>query len=246
MTILTIIALALVVFAFVLLVIPIRSGLQLKKIKQQKKHDEAFKRKILSYQRVYQERVIRILIWVVVLLGTSTLLGSISIFYGQSQLEQMTRRVLQQEDTVVRLRNQVNALTTKLPIRSYPEAGIGLVDYEWKKIITGEETKQSQAEVELSISQKLAPYFGLSQVLVSIESATKTLSVSITGNTNQVEDKDRIEENVESLVDELNEVPGLVQVQLEMSVTEKKKTTVLLKNSYLREDDSDKLKLQEE
>lgn len=237
--------LSVVLFAVVLVVSfwQLFKSLQLRKIAQTPDQTATFKMKFQLFQKIYQRRIVGRLVMTVLLLSLGLMVTSASLFLMTQNIEDLNKQLTSQKKTLENLKTAQEGLTSQIPVVSYPQAGIGLADYNWQDLFEEDQQEETREELEAALSEKLGSYFGATKVLISVETATKTLSLTIISETGSASEEEMLEKNTDLFVEELNQVPSLTQVQLELTVTEEEQTRTIFNGAYLRDSDSDTFKL---
>lgn len=140
-----------------------------------------------------------------------------------AQIDITRLRVEQLEEEVQKVKTEQKGFISKVPLRNYPKEGLGLKKLSWKEVFEKEKQAALQPKIETTLSQTLAPYFGLAQVIVSIDVPSQTLTISLTGDRENMSNQKMIETNVEVLVEEAKEIPKLTQIHIEVIMTAEKK-----------------------
>lgn len=95
------------------------------------------------------------------------------------------------------------------------------------------------------MTQKLAPYFGLVQAMISVDVPSQTLTLSLLGDTENEENKEKIKENVEVFIAEAKDIPKLTQITIEIVMTVNQKQETIYEGTFLREKDQEDFSLLE-
>lgn len=108
-----------------------------------------------------------------------------------------------------------------------------------------EKQKEAQPKIETELTQKLAPYFGLVQAMISVDVPSQTLTLSLLGDTENEENKEKIKENVEVFIAEAKDIPKLTQITIEIVMTVNQKQETIYEGTFLREKDQEDFSLLE-
>ncbi|GCF95396.1 hypothetical protein NRIC_32870 [Enterococcus florum] len=219
---------------------------QVSRVEKTEYSDSKFQKKLHVFKQITSQKHVAFLLGLCLAIGVSLLLVTVNLFQLNQTVDSMKEQTSLLDEEIQRLSNQQEELITKIPIKDYPKEGIDLKKYEWDKVFGEERQEELQLKIETEISQKLAPYFGLSQVIVSVDVPTQSLSMSLTGSTTDIEGKEKIKKNVEAFVKEAKVIPRLTQVHVQVTSAVDKKNETLYEGIYLREKDKDAFKRQEE
>jgi signal peptidase I len=80
----------------------------------------------------------------------------------------------------------------------------------------------------------------LAQAIVSIDVPSQTLSLSLTGNTENEDNQKMIEANVNTFINEAKTIPKLTQIHIEVLVTAEEKDKTVYNETFLRKKDDQK------
>ena len=172
-------------------------------------------------------------------MGIVVFLLMVSLFQVENQFLQRNEQVTQLEKEVQKIKTQQNEVLSKVTVRSYPEEGIGLTDISWEALTKSQEQEALQPKIETELTQKLVPYFGLTQAIISLDVPSQTLSIAMTGATENEENRKKIEDNITAFVAESKEIPKLMQITIEIQMTTEKETETIYEEIFLREKDTD-------
>lgn len=210
---------------------------QLAQVKDDSQQTLNFRRKLRIVKHLENQKHITYLMVTSGLFGFALLLLLISFFRMGAQIDTARLRVEQLEEEVQKVKSEQKTLISKVPLRNYPKEGLGLKGFSWKDVFNKEKQAALQPKIETSLSQTLSPYFGLAQVIVSIDVPSQTLSISLTGNTENMDNQKMIETNVQALVEEAKEIPRLTQIHIEVVMTAEKKGKTIYNETFLRKQD---------
>ncbi|KAF1295614.1 hypothetical protein BAU15_03480 [Enterococcus sp. JM4C] len=135
------------------------------------------------------------------------------LFYYTLTIQQKNTEITQQltraSEELMTLKTEQKIFIQQTPLLEYPEKGLGLANEGWETLVKEKDNRKLQGEMEQTLSQKIAPYIGLSTVLITVEAATDTIYLSI-----QNEERGGIEMDklVTKMLDELTAVKELKEV----------------------------------
>lgn len=218
---------------------------KIKQVKDLSSYPKEFRKKFQLFIRRENEKHINYLLILSAVLGSSLIITTGTSFYLQGQVNHLSEQSKEISNRLDRVKAQQDELIVKVPVRNYPKDGVGLKKYDWNKVFGEDNGSSSRAKLEEELAHNLSPYFGLAQAIISIDVPSQTLTISLTGNTENVASKDTIVENIKSFVNEANDVAKLTQIHIQMTSTVDKKNETFYKESYLRENDSKKFILQD-
>lgn len=186
----------------------------------------SFRRKLEVVKQAEQVKHVSALLYLVILLALGLLLATYGLFKVEDQLHVVTERSNQLKDELYTLKKEQKQIITKLPIKAYPEKGIGLKDYPWEALFA-EENREKQYEIESDLSTKVSPYFGLSTTLIVLDIPTQTLNIALAGDSGSEVNRQQIKDNVKAFAKEAKDVTNLTQITFQMNLMNdknKKKT----------------------
>lgn len=186
----------------------------------------SFRRKLEYVKQAEQEKHVSALLLLSVFLAIGLLLTTYGLFKMEDQLHLVSKQTNQLKDELYTLKKEQKQLITKLPIKAYPEKGIGLKDYPWEALFS-EESREKQYELESDLSAKVSPYFGLSTTLIVLDIPTQTLTIALAGDSGSEENRQQIKDNIKAFAKEAEGVSKLTQITFQMNLMNdknKKKT----------------------
>ncbi|MEO1769356.1 MULTISPECIES: hypothetical protein [Enterococcus] len=220
-------------------------NLRIRKVEQQGVVSHQAKRKLRYIKEKEQSKHIQVFLVNGFLIGLVILCVSMYSFQTEKNVEVLQAESRRLNDETYALKKEQKQLITKIPVETYPKKGLNLVDYSWEKLFQEEKKTDLQSSIENDLSERLVPYFGYSTCILSIDIPTKTLSLSLVGDSNQSSSKEIIEENIKKFVVEAKDVPKLTQVHFQINNSSEKNTTVY-SCTYDRKDDKQSFKLVDE
>lgn len=200
--------------------------LQLERIRLPKNTPVSFQRKLDYVKQAEQGKHVSALLFVVFFMAVGLLLVSFSLFQMDHQLKQTAEQNNQLKDELYLIKKEQKQLISKMPIKVYPQKGIGLKDYSWEELFS-EENREKQYQMESDLSTKVSPYFGLSTTLIVLDVPTQTLNIALAGDSGSEDNRKQIKENVKAFAKEAEGISKLTQITFQMNLMsdkEKKKT----------------------
>lgn len=212
-------------------------------IRKEPNQSKTFQKKVEYISNIEQRRHINYLLVASLAMAFSLLVMVGTTIALHANLQQTKQHDAQMNDQITLLEQQQEQLVKNVPLKNYPEQGIGLKVYNWKKLFSSEENDSDlQAKIESDISQKVVQYFGLSTVVISLDVPSKTLSINLIGKTDNAASKETIKENVAAFVKETSDVPGLTQIHVQLTTAVGKTKKVVYNVDYSREKDTNDFK----
>lgn len=197
-------------------------NLRIRKVEQQGVVSHQAKRKLRYIKEKEQSKHIQVFLVNGFLIGLVILCVSMYSFQTEKNVEVLQAESRRLNDETYALKKEQKQLITKIPVETYPKKGLNLVDYSWEKLFQEEKKTDLQSSIENDLSERLVPYFGYSTCILSIDIPTKTLSLSLVGDSNQSSSKEIIEENIKKFVVEAKDVPKLTQVHFQINNSSEK------------------------
>lgn len=177
----------------------------------------SFQRKLEYVKQVEQEKHVSALLLLTIFLAFGLLLTTYGLFQMEEQLHISTDRTNQLKDELYIVKKEQKQIITKLPIKAYPQEGIGLKEYAWDELFS-DENREKQYEVESDLSTKVSPYFGLSTTLIVLDVPTQTLNIALAGDSGNEENRQQIKDNVKGFVKEARDVSKITQITFQMNL----------------------------
>lgn len=195
----------------------------------------SFQRKLEYVKQAEQTKQISTLLFVIFLLCVGLLTVTYSLYRVEEQANKITERNNLMKDEIYKIKKEQKQFLVKLPIRAYPEKGLGLKDYGWDELFK-EENREEQYKIENDLSTKVGPYFGLSTALVVLDIPSHTLNIAIVGDSGNDENRQQIKENVKAFVAEAEGIPNLTQITFQMNIANNKDQKKTYSCTYTREE----------
>ncbi|MGG5315243.1 hypothetical protein [Enterococcus sp. AZ072] len=218
MLIINILSVGLVVVTLLIVLYRFLMTSRLKKIEKQKGQPSSFYKKLAYVKYLEQEKHVSYLLFLSLLLAMGLLLSTYSLFELEDQLYAVNQKNAQTNDELYKMREEQRRFINDLPIKAYPEEGLGLGTYDWAALFENENRKQ-QYEIENELAAKAEPYFGLSSTLIVLDIPSKTLSIALVGHSGTKDQLETLEANQLAFVKEAEVVPHLTQVTFQMHLT---------------------------
>ncbi|MGG5369455.1 hypothetical protein [Enterococcus sp. AZ196] len=177
----------------------------------------SFQRKLDYVKQIEQSKHVSALLFLTLFLGVALSLSTFSSFQLNKQLYALEEKNNALGDRLYKVEKEQKQMNTKLPIKAYPQKGIGLKDYSWEQIFA-DENREKQYEIENDISEKVAPYFGLSTTLIVLDIPTQTLNIALAGNSGSEENKKQIKDNIKNFAKEAKDIEKLTQITFQMNL----------------------------
>ncbi|MGM0125930.1 hypothetical protein IGI37_003331 [Enterococcus sp. AZ194] len=181
------------------------------------KQQPAFQKKFLAVQRRETVKHVRVLLIssLVILLTLGILVGQIiqlEAYWYQLKVEQ--RRI---KEEMIKMKTQQAYFFEEQSVKAYPQEGLGLKGDAWQRVVSSNESRKVQGQLEQQISQKLSPYFGGLLAVIRVDVKEKGAILSLQIETNSEEE---VEKNITSLLRELWEIPTIAEVEIQLSFPE--------------------------
>ncbi|MGG5370377.1 hypothetical protein [Enterococcus sp. AZ196] len=203
-------------------------------IQKEEEQSSLFQRKMAYVKKLEQEKHIRSLIRGCLFLGVTVIIVVSAIVILADTNQKLKKQTTKLTDRIEVLEQQQHQLVASIPLRSYPEKGIGLKDYDWKKLTGESKDSTMQKQIESDLSKETSPYFGALEPTVSL-AVPKTVSLQLKSQTEDDTSKETIKENIDAFAKEAEAIPELTEVHVRMvtSIGETKK--VIYSVTYSRE-----------
>ena len=207
-------------------------------IQREPDHSPLFRRKLHHLRKMEQARHIRYLLLASLTMGVGLMLFISSFLFLVDDHQKLKSRTIKLEERVDNLEIQQEQLIKSIPLKKYPEKGIGLTDYEWKKLAGEKKDPQLQEQIEVAISQKTTPYFGSSNTRVSLEESS-TLSLQLKSWTDDDASKEVIKQNLDTFAKEAEKISELTAIHVRMLTSVDNEKQVIYSVNYSREKSED-------
>lgn len=234
LVILGILSAVLVVLAILFVLIRLLFDWRLTMIQRETDHSPLFRRKLNHLRKMEQARHIRYLLLTCLMIGIGvaiTIGAFLALANDQQALKTRNTRL---EGRVENLESQQEELIKSIPLKKYPEEGIGLTDYEWDKLAGEEKDSKLQEQMETAISQSSVQYFGSSDTKVSLDES-KTLSLQLKGWIDDDTSQSTIKQNLDAFAKEAEKISELTNIQVRMITPAGNEKQVIYSVNYSRE-----------
>lgn len=203
-------------------------------IQKEEGQSSLFRKKMNYVKKVEQEKQLRYLIRSCFLLGITLLLLVSSLVILADTHQKVRKQASKLQDRIEVLERQQKQLVSSIPLKSYPDSGIGLEAYDWKKLTVESNDSPMQKRIESELSRKTVQYFGTIEPTVSL-AVPKTVSLQLKSQTEDASSKETIKNNIDAFAKEAEAIPELTEVHVRMvtSVGETKK--IVYSVNYSRE-----------
>ena len=236
--ILGILSAGLVGLAIILVLVRFMFDLRLTAIQKEPDHSPLFRRKLHYLRKMEQARNIRYLLLTCLMIGIGVALTIGSFLVLANDQQKMKEQNQKANERITYLEKQQNQLIKSIPLRKYPEEGIGLVNYEWDKLAGEEIDSKMQEQMETAISQRSAQYFGSSDTKVSLDES-KTLSLHLKGWIDDDTSQSTIKQNLDAFAKEAEGISELSAVHVRLITSNKKNEKMVYSVNYSREKSED-------
>lgn len=212
-------------------------NVRLQMIKPPRDASATFQRKLDYVKQIQQSKHVSALLFVIFCLAVGMLLSTYSLFQVQNQLYAMNEQNNTLKDDVQVMKKEQKKLVNKLPVKEYPQEGIGLQDYAWDELFS-DDSRENQYAMESDLSSKLSPYFGL---------PTQTLNIALAGDLTSEDNRQQIKDNITAFAAEAEGISNLTQITFQLNVRDGEKQKQDYSCTFSRENGEDKfLMIQEE
>lgn len=219
---------------------------RIRQVEQSEQLSENARRKLYLIKQKEQEKHVHILLINGLLIGLTVLCVTLSLFQTEGKVETLRAQSETLKDETFSLKREQKQLITKIPVKEYPEAGIGLADYQWDQLFKDNGNASLQSEMEQGLSQQIVPYFGLSTLVLSIDVPTKTLSLSLVGDVSMSASEKTIQQNMTAFVKEAEAVTQLTQIHFQINETSQADNPMIYSCTYGRNEAEEAFELLDE
>ena len=224
----------LVVLALLFVLIRLVFDWRLTLIQREPDQSPLFRRKLNHLRKLEQARHIRYLLLTCLMIGIglAVIIGAfLALANDQQTIKTRNTRL---EDRVENLESQQEQLIKSIPLKKYPEEGIGLTDYEWDKLATEEKDSKLQEETETAISQRSVQYFGSSDTKVTL-SEPKKLTLQLKGWIEDDTSTETVKQNLDAFAKEAENISELTDIHVRMITSAGNEKQVIYSVNYSRE-----------
>lgn len=231
MFILGIIGAGFVLIALVIIILRLIFDIQLTTIQKDVDQSPLFRKKVTHLRKIEQARHIRYLLFICLSIGVALMLLIISFLILSKDYQKIGVEKAQLENRIENLESQQKKVIASIPLKNYPEEGIGLKEYEWNKL-NNDSTVQKQ--IESAISQKTSSYFGSTDITVSL-SDPETLSIQLKGQIEDSASKETIKKNIDDFAKEAEAISELADIHVRMVTSVGKEKQIVYSVNYSRD-----------
>lgn len=192
-------------------------NIRLQVVKPPRNADPSFQQKLEYVRQIEQTKHVSAMLFIIFFLAVGLLLNTYSNFKVQDQLYIVNEQNNILKDDLNLMKKEQKKLINKIPVKAYPEAGVGLQDYSWDELFT-DESREKQYALESDLSSKLSPYFGLPTTLIVLDIPTQTLNIALAGDLTSEDNRKQIIENVKAFAKEAEGVSNLTQITFQLNV----------------------------
>lgn len=189
------------------------------KIQQQTEIPLLSKRKLALYRHKQHQKHLVVLLCVTT--GLSLILFSltgVTLIMGRQFREGKQLVYELQED--LRFVQEEQALLSKMQLYEYPEGGVLLDTVDWSNMMLQQSLSESHLQIEQEIAQKIAPFLGRTLVLLFVDQPMQEVMLSLASTIEELEDREKWEENVKRFLAELADTPQISQIHITLSIRE--------------------------
>ncbi|MBO0454243.1 hypothetical protein [Candidatus Enterococcus murrayae] len=232
--ILGIISAGFVILAIIFVLIRLLFDLRFAAIQKEPDQSPLFRRKVNYLRKLEQARHIRYLLLVCLMTGLGLMLFIGSFLFLAEDHQKLKSKNAQLEDRIKGMEYQQEQLILSIPLKNYPDEGIGLKAHEWNKLTAETKDSKLQSQMEATISQQTMPYFGSIETSVSL-SEPKTMSLQLKGRADDEASKETIQKNIDRFAKEAEGISELTNIHVRMITSVGKEKKVVYSVNYSRE-----------
>ncbi|MGG5370835.1 hypothetical protein [Enterococcus sp. AZ196] len=221
-------------------------NVRLQLIKPPRDASTTFQRKLDYVKQMQQTKHVSALLFITFCLAVGSFLTTYSLFQVQDQLYAVNEQNSTLRDDVQVMKKEQKKLINKLPVKEYPQEGIGLQDYAWAELFS-DDSREKQYAMESDLSNKLSPYFGLPTTLIVLDIPTQTLNIALAGELTSDNNRKQIKDNIKAFAAEAEKIANLTQITFQLNVRDGEKQKQDYSCTFSRENGEDKfVMIQEE
>ncbi|OJG64593.1 hypothetical protein RV07_GL003969 [Enterococcus malodoratus] len=224
----------LTVLAIIFILLRVVFDLRFSAIQKEPDQTPLFRRKMNHLRKIEQARHIRYLLFSGLMVGCALLVFIGSFLFLVDDHQKMKAKNTHLEDRVERLEQQQKQLLASIPLKNYPENGIGLNEYDWGKLSGEARDSDVQKEIETGLAQKTVSYFGSSDTTISL-AVPKTMTLQLKGQTEDDKSMETIRKNLDAFAKEAEGILNLTELHVRMVTSMDKEKKVVYSVSYSRE-----------
>ncbi|MEG0627939.1 hypothetical protein [Enterococcus viikkiensis] len=220
-------------------------NIRLQGVKPPRNADPSFQQKLEYVRQIEQTKHVSALLFIIIFLAVGLLLNTYSNFKVQDQLYTMNEQNNLLKDDLNLMKKEQKKFINKVPVKAYPETGIGLQDDSWDDLFT-DESHEKQYALESDLSSKLSPYLGLPTILIVLDIPTQTLNIALAGDLTSEDNRKQIIENVKAFAKEAEGVSNLTQIAFQLNVREGDKQKPEYSCTFSRENEESQFSIVQE
>ncbi|MGO3779404.1 MAG: hypothetical protein ACTJHK_01285 [Enterococcus viikkiensis] len=220
-------------------------NIRLQGVKPPRNADPSFQQKLEYVRQIEQTKHVSALLFIIIFLAVGLLLNTYSNFKVQDQLYTMNEQNNLLKDDLNLMKKEQKKFINKVPVKAYPETGIGLQDDSWDDLFT-DENHEKQYALESDLSSKLSPYLGLPTILIVLDIPTQTLNIALAGDLTSEDNRKQIIENVKAFAKEAEGVSNLTQIAFQLNVREGDKQKPEYSCTFSRENEESQFSIVQE
>lgn len=234
MVILGIVSAGLVGLAIIFAGIRLVFDWRLTEIQREPDQSLLFRRKLNHLRKIEQAQHIRYLLLTSLMIGLGVALTIGALLVLADNQQKMNLQNQKANERITQLENQQKQLIKSIPLKKYPEEGLGLTDYEWDKLVGDNPDSDLQKRFETIFSQKTTSYFGSSDMKVFL-TEPKKLSLQLKGWTEDDTSTETVKQNIDAFAKEAEGISELMAVHVQLITSNKKNEKVVYSVNYSRE-----------
>ncbi|WP_207107849.1 hypothetical protein, partial [Candidatus Enterococcus murrayae] len=234
MYLLGILSVGLIVLAIILTIVRLLFDLRFAAIQKEPDQSPLFRRKVNYLRKLEQARHIRYLLLTSLVTGVALVLFIGSFLLLAEDHQKLKTRTGKMDERIAQLEKRQEQLILSIPLKNYPEDGIGLKTHEWDKLAGETKNSALQNQIEAKITQQTIPYFGSVETSVSL-SEPKTMSLQLKGQMEDEASKETIQKNIDRFAKEAEAVSELTAIHVRMNASVGKEKKVVYSVNYSRE-----------
>ncbi|MBO0457682.1 hypothetical protein JZO77_13160 [Enterococcus hulanensis] len=238
MVILGIVGAGLVVLAIIFVLIRLVFDLRFSAIQKEPDQSPLFRRKVNYLRKIEQAKHIRYLLLTCLAIGIALMLFVGAFLKLAEDHQKLNGQNTQLEDRLDQLEEEQKQLIASIPLKNYPEEGIGLDTYDWDKLAGEMKDSKLQKQMEAAITQETRQYFGSSDTTVSL-AVPQTLSLQLKGQTDDDASKETVKKNLDAFAKEAEAISEVRSIHVRMITAVGKEKQVVYSVNYSRENGTD-------
>ncbi|MGM0113373.1 hypothetical protein IGI52_003745 [Enterococcus sp. DIV0187] len=238
MVILGIVSAGFVGLAIIFVLLRLVLDLRFSTIQKEPDQTPMFRRKVNHLRRIEQARHIRYLLFTSLMIGLGLMVFIGSFLVLTDDYQKQKTQNMEMKERISELEKQQTALIASIPLKNYPEEGIGLEKYDWEKLAGETKDSDLQKQIESAISQATGQYFGFIDTTVSL-AEPNALSLQLSGQVDDEASEETIQKNMDALAKEAEGIPELTAIHVRMLTSVGKEKKVVYNVNYSRENSED-------